>query len=308
MTLHRPQYTSKSQNSAYHSRKRNGIMSTGKILLCKELGQYLSFARTRLRKIISSQHHGPQPRRCQCAHPSTLRFSNARYAFQFEKCCDAIVENLPPRRQRARFIGWVTEQVGVSDQAQVSRGSQPNNSPKLPVTETACHCRRGDRIRMLFAAVRWSRLAQSGHSRHRNNLVAVGPKRTKSSFRAGAVCPLMTNSGQSNVTRQLIAGLLKRKTPGHCPGLSRSSVSDVLSDIGPKRKLRPNFTVWICCFTFSTSLLKSRVGEASNPGCRNRRIGIRAWPTNCWRKPIRDHRRRSNRCGSRKWPRCRGRS
>jgi hypothetical protein len=34
--------------------------------------------------------------------------------------------------------------------------------------------RRGDRIAMLFAAVHWSLLAQSGHSRHCNNLSAIG--------------------------------------------------------------------------------------------------------------------------------------
>jgi hypothetical protein len=34
---------------------------------------------------------------------------------------------------------------------------------------------------MLFAAVHWSRVAHSGHSRHRNNLVAIGQERTTGS-------------------------------------------------------------------------------------------------------------------------------
>jgi hypothetical protein len=34
---------------------------------------------------------------------------------------------------------------------------------------------------MLFAAVRWSLMAQSGHSRHRNILPAIGQERTTGS-------------------------------------------------------------------------------------------------------------------------------
>jgi hypothetical protein len=46
---------------------------------------------------------------------------------------------------------------------------------------------------MLFAAVRWSLMALSGHSRRRNILSAFGPKRTKVGFWPAMVCPLMTH-------------------------------------------------------------------------------------------------------------------
>ena len=43
---------------------------------------------------------------------------------------------------------------------------------------------------MLFAAVRRSLLAQSGHSLCRNNLVAIAQERTKVGLRPAAVCRL----------------------------------------------------------------------------------------------------------------------
>ena len=44
---------------------------------------------------------------------------------------------------------------------------------------------------MLVAAVRWSVLAQSGHSRQCNILSAIGQERTLPCFGCGAVCQLM---------------------------------------------------------------------------------------------------------------------
>src|SRR5271169_2112008 len=49
-----------------------------------------------------------------------------------------------------------------------------------------------------------AQMAQSGHSRHRNNLSARGQERTKPDFGPEMICPLMTRSGHWLCTAAMV--------------------------------------------------------------------------------------------------------
>jgi hypothetical protein len=70
----------------------------------------------------------------------------------------------------------------------------------------------------IFAAARWSRLALSGHSRHRNILSAFGQERTTGDLGIGAVCPLMSSRPEESHPRAL---------PDPCVNLSIHTAPDV---------------------------------------------------------------------------------
>ena len=69
------------------------------------------------------------------------------------------------------------DQVRIRNQSQDRQGARPHRA-----ADAAFHRRRGDRITTLFAAVRWSLLAQSGQSLRRNSLAAFGQYRTLSGY------------------------------------------------------------------------------------------------------------------------------
>ena len=76
---------------------------------------------------------------------------------------------------------------------------------------------------MLFAAVRWSLMAQSGHSRHRNNLSAFGQERTL--FGSGA-----DQHSDASVALKEVPGIARLAKNHHFWGMKPDLFRDLPED------------------------------------------------------------------------------